>query len=129
MKALSILTVLFTIIFTLTSSPCLAGVKDVWIVDTIYFCNAEDHPPVLPYLSISFVGINEKDKGKVDEIYNTINKAMVDAGGVKTESDYGKLFHAMCDQLPKILGIPSQKGVTIRFPSLNKNVLQLKEPQ
>jgi len=129
MKAQTLFTVLFAVIFTLTSSPCFAGVKDVWIVDTIYFYNADDHPPALPYLSISFVGINEKDKGKVDEIYAKINKAMVDAGGVKTEADYGKLFHTLCDQLPKILGIPSQKGVTIRFPSLNKNVLQLKEPQ
>ena len=130
-KYLACIIAVLTAIVTFQQLPTHAGleaeVKRVGL--TRYFYNAGDMPPALPFMSIIFQGIPDKETPKVEEWAKEIDAQLQKLGGVQEEADYGKIAKIIPEYITKFIGTGAV-AIALEFPKKRQGMLiyQQKEP-
>lgn len=95
----------------------------------VHFYNAVDVPPALPYMSIIFDGIPDKETENVVGWQKEINEKLQKQGGVLDQKGYDALAALIPDYVAKFIGTGAV-AVVLEFPRRKEGILlyQAKPP-
>ena len=108
-----------------------AGIEEAVkrVTFTVNFYNSEDVPPALPFMSIIFSDIPQKETENVVRWQNEINEKLQKQGGVLDQKGYNTLAALIPDYVAKFIGTGAV-AVTLEFPRRKEGSLlyQAKPP-
>jgi hypothetical protein len=88
----------------------------------MYFYNATDHPPALPFMSIIFVGLPESRLDQAKVWREEIDQKILDRGGVYRTEDYNKITSVVPDYV-KAFTESGAKAIALEFPRERRGML------
>ena len=96
---------------------------------SVHFYNADDIPPALPFMSIIFSDIPDKETENVIRWQKEINEKLQKQGGVLDQKGYDALAALIPDYVAKFIGTGAV-AVALEFPRRKEGILlyQAKPP-